>query len=84
MRSLRTRLALSVFVIVLGALAIVALGVLRGLEDSLRDTRLRHLQEQSRQYSRAIDRAIDRGATQGRIDMLVRDAADQSTSLCEK
>jgi signal transduction histidine kinase len=80
MRSLRTRLTVLVIVIVLGAITIVALGVLRGLGTELRNERLRHLQAQSLQYSRAIDRAIDRGATQGRIDMLVRDAADQTTT----
>jgi signal transduction histidine kinase len=80
MRSLRTRLTVLVFVIVLGAVAIVALGVMRGLAGELRDERLRHLQDQSRRYSGPIDRAIDRGATQRRIDMLVRDAADQTTT----
>jgi signal transduction histidine kinase len=80
MRSLRTRLALLVFMIALGAVTIVGLGVLTSLETSLRDQSLRRLRDDSRQYSRAIDRAIDRGDTAGRINMLVRDAADQSTA----
>jgi signal transduction histidine kinase len=80
MRSLRTRLAVLVFLIVLGAVTVVGLGVLVGLEGALRTQALRTLQTSSRQYSRAIDRAIDRGATQGQIDMLVRDAADQATA----
>ena len=37
MRSLRTRLALLVFVIALGTVTIVGLGVLTSLETSLRD-----------------------------------------------
>src|SRR3954451_18842635 len=80
MRSLRTRLALIVFVTVFGAVLIVGLGVLRGLEGRLRDEGPHNLQRQSLQYSRAIDHAIDRGVTQRRIDMLVRDAADQTTA----
>jgi two-component system, OmpR family, sensor kinase len=80
MRSLRTRIALIVFSTVLGALAIVGLGVLHSLDGALRDESLRNLQQESRRFSWAIDRAIDRGASQGRIDRLVRDAADQTTS----
>jgi hypothetical protein len=83
MRSLRTRLALLVFVIALGTVTIVGLGVLTSLETSLRDQSLQRLRDDSRQYSRAIDRAIDRGDTAGRINMLVRDAADQSTARVE-
>jgi signal transduction histidine kinase len=80
MRSLRTRLALIVFLIVLGAVTITALGVLRGLEDALRDDVLQQLRGDSRQYSTAIDRAINRGDPQSRINRLVRDAADQTTA----
>jgi two-component system OmpR family sensor kinase len=80
MRSLRTRLALSVFVIVLGSVAIVTLGVLTSLEQGLRDQALRELQSDGRRYSQTIDAAIDRGASAGRINGLVRDAADASTA----
>jgi two-component system OmpR family sensor kinase len=80
MRSLRTRLALTVLLIAAGSAAIVALGALTRLEDALRDNSLRHLADASRQYSRAIDRAIYREDTAPRINMLVRDAADQSTA----
>src|ERR1700761_3053787 len=80
MRSLRTRLALSLFVIVLGAVAIVGLTVLRGLSDSLRDEALHNLQNQAIRYSRGIDVAIDHGDTARRIDLLVRDAADNATA----
>jgi two-component system OmpR family sensor kinase len=80
MRSLRTRLALVVFLIALGAVTITALGLLRGMEDALRDDALRQLSDDSRQYSGAIDRAIDRGDPQSRIDRLVRAAADQTTA----
>jgi signal transduction histidine kinase len=79
-RSLRTRLALSLFVIVLGAVAIVGLSVLRGLSDSLRNKALQNLAVQAQQYSRGIDTAIDRSNSAPRIDMLVRDAADNATA----
>lgn len=80
MRSLRTRLALSLFVIVLGAVALVGVTVLRGLSDALRDEALDNLQTQAIRYSRGIDTAIDRGDTARRIDQLVRDAADNATA----
>ena len=80
MRSLRTRLALSLFVIVLGAVAIVGLSVLRGLSDSLRNKALANLAVQAQRYSRGIDTAIDRSNSAPRIDMLVRDAADNATA----
>jgi signal transduction histidine kinase len=80
MRSLRTRLALFVFVIVLGTVAIVALGVITSLEDALRAQALRELQSDGQRSSRAIDAAIDRGASANRINGLVRDAADASTA----
>ncbi len=80
MRSLRTRLALSLFVIVLGAVAIVGFAVLRGMSDSLRDEALANLKLQAQRYSRGIDTAIDRGDTARRIDVLVRDAADNATA----
>jgi two-component system OmpR family sensor kinase len=80
MRSLRTRLALSLFVIVLGAVAIVGLAALRGLSDALRDEALHNLQNQAIRYSRGIDVAIDRGDSARRIDQLVRDAADNATA----
>jgi two-component system OmpR family sensor kinase len=79
-RSLRTRLALSLFVIVLGAVAIVGLAVLKGLGDSLRDEALHNLQMSALRFSRGIDTAIDRSASARRIDTLVRDAADNATA----
>jgi signal transduction histidine kinase len=79
-RSLRTRLALSLFVIVLGAVAIVGFAVLRGLGDSLRDEALAQLQKTAVPSSRGIDTAIDRGASARHIDTLVRDAADSATA----
>ena len=80
MRSLRTRLALSLFVIVLGAVAIVGFGVLRSLSDGLRQQALKGLLMSARRSSRGIDTAIDRGDSAARIDLLVRDAADSSTA----
>jgi type II secretory pathway pseudopilin PulG len=80
MGSLRTRLALAVSLIALAALAIVALGVLVALGDSLQEQRLDQLRSQAQRYSGAVDRAIDRGASASRIDMLVRDAADRATA----
>ena len=63
MRSLRTRLALSLFVIVLGAVAIVGLSVLRGLSDALRDEALVNLQMQAIRYSRGIDATAPANST---------------------
>jgi signal transduction histidine kinase len=79
-RSLRTRLALSLFVIVLGAVAIVGLGVLNALQDGFRGAALKELMATARRDSRGIDTAIDRGDSARRIDTLVRDAADQATA----
>ncbi|MCW3002111.1 MAG: histidine kinase [Conexibacter sp.] len=80
MRSLRTRLALSVFLIVFGTVAIVTVGALHSLETALRQQALHELQTDGERYSRTIDAAIDRGASAGRINGLVRDAADASTA----
>ncbi|MDX6685885.1 MAG: two-component system, OmpR family, sensor kinase [Baekduia sp.] len=80
MRSLRTRLALWVFVIALGAVTIVALGVLTSLDGALRDQALRELRTIAERTSPPIDVAIDRGETAGRIDSLVRDASDLATA----
>jgi two-component system OmpR family sensor kinase len=80
MTSLRNRLALLVFAIALGAMAIVYLGVVPTLESSLRDEALRNLAADARRWSPPIARAIDRSARAGRIDDIVRDAADASSS----
>ncbi len=80
MRSLRTRLALSLFLIVLVTVGIVAFGVLRSLSDGLRQEALKSLLMSAQRYSRGIDTAIDHSDSQGRIDMLVRDAADSATA----
>jgi signal transduction histidine kinase len=80
MRSLRTRLALTLFLIVLGAVAIVGVGVVRALEGDLRQTALDQLLDTARRTSRGIDTAIDRGDSARRIDTLVRDAADAATA----
>jgi two-component system OmpR family sensor kinase len=80
MRSLRTRLALSLFVIVLGAVALVGVGVIKGLDAALRDQALGELMTTARRGSRGIDTAIDRGDSARHIDTLVRDAADATTA----
>jgi two-component system OmpR family sensor kinase len=80
MRSLRTRLALSLFVVVLGAVAIVAVGALKSLDNGLRNAALKQLMTTARVNSRGIDTAIDRGDSARHIDTLVRDAADASTA----
>lgn len=80
MGSLRTRLALLVSLIALGALAIVAVGVLVSLGDTLQEQRLAQLRDAAQRYSGAIDRAIDRGQPASRINMLVRDAADRASA----
>jgi signal transduction histidine kinase len=80
MRSLRTRLALLLFVVVLGAVAVVGVRVLRSLDGALRDTALEELLSDARRSSRGIDAAIDRGDSARRIDVLVRDASDAATA----
>jgi two-component system OmpR family sensor kinase len=80
MRSLRTRLALSLLVVVLGALAIVSVGVVRSLDADLRRAALDQLLATAQRTSRGIDTAIDRGESARRIDLLVRDAADAATA----
>jgi two-component system OmpR family sensor kinase len=80
MGSLRTRLAVSVFVIVFGAVTIVALGTLTNLEDALRKQSLRELRDDGLRYSGAIDAAIDRGDSASRINGLVRDASDAASA----
>src|SRR4051812_9428834 len=80
MGSLRTRMTLSVFVIVLGAVAIVTPGGLTSLDQSLRDKALRDLGRTARRSSQPVDRAIDRGETVGQIGRLVRDASDQANA----
>jgi signal transduction histidine kinase len=80
MGSLRTRLALLNFVIVLGAVAIVTLGAITALDQGLRNEALRELRRSAHRYSAPIDEAIDRGAPAARINRLVRDAADAATA----
>jgi two-component system OmpR family sensor kinase len=80
MRSLRTRLALLLFVVVLGAVAFVGVRVMRGLDGGLRNTALEQLSDDARRSSRGIDAAIDRGDSARRIDTLVRDASDAANA----
>jgi two-component system, OmpR family, sensor kinase len=80
MGSLRNRLALLVFVIVLGAIAIVYMGVVPSLEASLRDEALHQLRDSGRRYAPGIEQAIDRSEPARQIDALVRDAADDATA----
>ena len=80
MTSLRNRIALLVFVIVLGAIGIVYVGVVPTLESSLRTEALRDLKLDAQRWSAPIARAIDRSAPAGRIDDAVRDAADQANA----
>jgi signal transduction histidine kinase len=80
MRSLRTRLTILVFLIVLGTVGVLALGVLSSLEQALRDQKLRDLERSAHRFSAPLDRAIDRGAQTREINQLVRDAADAATA----
>src|SRR3954453_22032637 len=68
------------FLIVVGAVAVVGVGVLRALDGDLRDAALDQLMATAQRTSRGIDTAIDRGDSARRIDTLVRDAADASTA----
>src|SRR4051794_34651594 len=80
MRSLRTRLTLFIVAIALSTVTIVGLGVLASLQESLQREALDDLQKTAQRSSGAVDRAIDRGDPAPRINRLVRDAADQTTS----
>jgi signal transduction histidine kinase len=80
MGSLRNRLALLVFVIVLGAIAIVYVGVVPTLEASLRDEALHQLRDSARRYAPSIEAAIDRSEPAKTIDRRVRLAADNATA----
>lgn len=77
-RSLANRLALVFFVIVLGAMAIVYLGVVPTLESSLVQDRSRRLQRAAERYTPPIVEAIDSSAPVSQVDAEVRQAADEA------
>src|SRR5215211_5692864 len=78
LRSLTLRLALPFCAIVIGAIAIVYLGVAPSLESSLRDQRLDTLAVSAQRFSPPIRRAIDASAPATELDRRVRRAADSS------
>jgi signal transduction histidine kinase len=77
-RSLTLRLALPFCAIVIGAIAIVYLGVAPSLESSLRDQRLDTLAQSAERFSPSIRRALDASQNASAIDGRVRRAADSS------
>jgi two-component system, OmpR family, sensor kinase len=76
LRSLRTRIALLVFAVAVGALLVVFLGVVPQLQSSLRREALDQLRREALRDAPAVARAIEDDAPVRRIDALVRDAAD--------
>lgn len=76
MRSIRTRLAAVFGAIVLGAVAVVALAVVPGLESSLTDERLDALARTAERYATPIERAITTNEDVDALDRTVRSAAD--------
>jgi signal transduction histidine kinase len=65
---------------VVGAIAIVYLGVAPSLESNLRDQRLDSLALAAQRYSPPIRAALDSGAEVGELDRRVRHAADETGS----
>ena len=80
MRSLANRLALIFFLITLGAMAIVYVGVVPNLRSSLVDDRSDRLDRAARRTTPAIARAIDSNAPVAQVDRLVRQAADETNA----
>lgn len=80
MRSLRTRLALGFFGIALGALAMVYLAVVPGLEAQLVDEKLDDLQRDAERYSAPVRRAVGTNVPRGRLDRIVRQAGDRANA----
>ncbi|MBI5105176.1 MAG: HAMP domain-containing histidine kinase [Solirubrobacterales bacterium] len=78
MGSLRNRLAFIVLLIVMGAVAVVLVGVLPRLEADLRDEALHGLGDDARRYAPQIKAAVDRGVDAPKVDGVVRDTADRA------
>jgi signal transduction histidine kinase len=80
MRSLANRLALIFFLITLGAMTIVYVGVVPNLESSLVSDRSDRLGRAAGRTTPAIAAAIDSNAPVAEVDRLVRQAADQANA----
>lgn len=80
MRSLANRLALIFFLITLGAMAIVYVGVVPNLQSSLVSDRSDRLDRAARRTTPPIAAAIDSNAPVAEVDRLVRQAADEANA----
>jgi len=80
MRSLANRLALVFFLIILGSMAIVYVGVVPNLRSGLVDDRAERLERAARRSAPAIAEAIDSNRSVNRVDRLVREAADDANA----
>jgi signal transduction histidine kinase len=80
LRSLRYRLALVFFAIVVAAMALVYFYVVPSLETNLRDEKLRTLSVAATRYSRPVVRAIERQAPVRTLDKAVRQAGDRANA----
>ena len=80
MRSLANRLALIFFLITLGAMAIVYVGVVPNLRSSLVTDRSDRLDRAAERTTPAIAKAIDSNAPVAEVDRLVRQAADEANA----
>lgn len=80
MHSLANRLALIFFLITLGAMAIVYVGVVPHLRSSLVSDRGDRLERAAQRTTPPIARAIDSSASVAVVDALVRQAADESNA----
>lgn len=80
MRSLANRLALIFFLITLGAMAIVYVGVVPNLRSSLVSDRSDRLDRAARRTTPPIAEAIDSNAPVAELDRRVRQAADEANA----
>src|SRR3954453_18405929 len=78
MRSLRWRLSLLFFSILLAAVAVIYVYVVPQLESSLREQKERALATDARLYSRPLTLALQRDASNRRVQTLVRRASDRA------
>ncbi|HVP01531.1 MAG TPA: HAMP domain-containing sensor histidine kinase [Solirubrobacteraceae bacterium] len=80
MNSLANRLALVFFLITLGAMAIVYVGVVPTLESSLASGRSSSLRSDAQRFTGPIRKALAASAPVTAIDQAVRNAADQANA----
>jgi two-component system OmpR family sensor kinase len=81
LRSLRNRLALIFFSVTLLAIAAIYAYVISGLQNSLRDEKLRTLSKAAQAYSGPISKTVGANVDPTTINKAVRQAADRSNTF---